>query len=618
MVVPQSLAYAASLAGLPIQYGLYSSYIGLFVYMFFGTSKDITLGPTAIMSLLVSKEAGTLNKNITQCLEINQTGPCPTSGLNPLCFWKNGTDMGMDAFGPSYSSGSCEPSCYGQDIKLTECTNANAAVMLTLMSGVINLALGMFNFGFIVDFISYPVISGFTSSAALTIGTGQLHKLVGVKNANRKFITEVHDTFANLPEAHWPDVLMSVICVGLALYLQTVKKKMDKIPKATKTNLQGLFGFIGTAGNFTVVLVGTIIARVWYHADISDICKQPMHNNHSHWKVNKSCLTLTGDIPPHLPTPGIPHLLGDSNGGDGWLSSDITGLIPAAIVVALIGYLESIAIAKAFARQNGYEVGPSQELIGIGFSNIVSFFFHSYPITGSFSRTAVNSASGVATPMSGVVTGLIVMLALQYATKVMYYIPAPSLAAIIIVSVAKMFNYQIVSKMLKINPIDTVAWATSFFLCTFKDIKWGVGAGMAVNILLQLYSAARPAHPTLIKDKDSLMYRPRTKDDDEADEDRGIYEGDEVQPITVMKVGGNLFFSAGNSWKETVRQQVVKDKSRALVLDYSAVSGIDFSGIQSVLYVSLNGARVCVCVCVLARLACFVPGQLIRIHVCLA
>ena len=115
--------------------------------------------------------------------------------------------------------------------------------------------------------------------------------------------------------------------------------------------------------------------------------------------------------------------------------------------------MESIAIAKAFARQNGYEVQPSQELIAIGFGNIVSGFFSSYPVTGSFSRTAVNSASGVASPASGLVTGAVVLLALQFATKVMEYIPAAALASIIIVSVIKMFNYQIVIKMLKVNPI---------------------------------------------------------------------------------------------------------------------------------------------------------------------
>jgi high affinity sulfate transporter 1 len=585
MVVPQSLAYASSLAGLPIKYGLWSSYMGLFVYMFFGTSKDVTLGPTAIMSLLVSKQSGELNKDPAKCEHFDYTHcmtnsmPTAANQFVPVCWWENATKLGMmnEDFGPySQHAGHCQPSCYSQDPKLTECTYAENAVMLTLLSGLINLAMGVLGFGFIVDFISYPVISGFTSSAALTIGTGQLHKLFGVKNANRKFVTEVHDTFHNLPHAHWPDVLMSVICVGLALYLQQVKKKMDKIPHAKKTRMQGIVGFIGTAGNFTVVLVGTIIARVWYSLDIDDICKHKLNNltGHNASAVNTSCLTLTGTIPPGIPTPGIASMQMDQ----------ITHLIPAAVIVALIGYLESIAIAKAFARQNGYEVAPSQELIGIGFSNIVSFFFHSYPITGSFSRTAVNSASGVATPMSGVVTGIIVMLALQFITTWMYFIPAPALAAIIIVSVAKMFNYEIVLKMLKVNPIDAIPWAVSFFLCTFMDITYGVGLGMGVNIVLQLYQTARPDHPALVLDEKSLIYRPRTEEDDDAYESKGVYEDEDSRIlITVMKVGGNLFYSSGNSWKDAVTAQLNKDKSRALVLDYSAVGGIDFSGIQAVL-----------------------------------
>lgn len=326
-----------------------------------------------------------------------------------------------------------------------------------------------------------------------------------------------------------------------------------------------------------------IIGFSWFQGSPDDICgtKYDHWKNGSHWinnsAVNKSCLTLTGDIPPGIPTPSIPEGI-----DDGEL---IKSLIAPAIVVALIGYLESIAIAKAFARQNGYEVQPSQELIAIGFGNIISGFFSSYPVTGSFSRTAVNSASGVASPASGLVTGAVVLLALQFATKVMEYIPAAALASIIIVSVIKMFNYQIVFKMLKVNPIDAIPWAVSFFLCTFKDIKWGVGIGMGVNILIQLYMSARPTHSPLVVDERTLVYRPKTEQDEENEEIGNIYEdvGYTNSKITVMRVGGSLFFSAGNSWKEAVRTQLKKDNSRALVLDYSACAGIDFSGVQAVL-----------------------------------
>ena len=132
---------------------------------------------------------------------------------------------------------------------------------------------------------------------------------------------------------------------------------------------------------------------------------------------------------------------------------------------------------------------------------------------------------------------------------------------------------------------DAIPWAVSFFLCTFKDIKFGVGIGMAVNILIQLYMSARPAHPALIVDERTLMYRPKTEKDEEDEERDHIYEDSGYTPpqITVMRVGGSLFFSAGNSWKEAVRAQLVKDKTRALVLDYTACAGIDFSGVQAVL-----------------------------------
>jgi len=573
MTVPQVLAYAKSIAGLPVQYGLWSAYIGVFVYFFFGTSKDITLGPTAIMSLITHNSAGQLANNDKLCVDIlNSTKCADTTGCQ--YFHTNDHDW--------IKADGCHAVCYSQDVKLKECTDANAATILCLLGGVLNFLMGVFNFGFIVDFISYPVISGFTSAASITIATGQLHHLFGVKNSKRAWTVEVHDTIMNLPKAHVPDILMSVCCIALTVALEQLKKKMNKIPN--RTPLQNVLWFIGTAGNFMTILAGTIAAYIWHQAAPDDICNAvlPGHNTTMYMSpdfgplgavkpttVTSDCLTITGTIPPGIPAPEIPP------GMDG---SRVSSLASGAILVALIGYLESIAIAKAFARQNNYEVQPTQELIAIGLANIANFFFRAYPATGSFSRTAVNSASGVATPASGIVTGVIVLIAMQFITGIMKYIPSAALSSIIIVSVLKMFNWRIVLKMWKVSKLDLIPWACSFFLCVLVGIEYGVGIGMGINVVILLYKTARPAHEILVADSKTGTYRPKVTGGSQS-----IYEMPESQRVTIMRIGSSLFYSAGNHFKDAVREELSSSECKVLVLDFSAVASIDFSGVQALL-----------------------------------
>jgi sodium-independent sulfate anion transporter 11 len=308
--------------------------------------------------------------------------------------------------------------------------------------------------------------------------------------------------------------------------------------KKEKLNSAGRFiWFLGAAGNFFTVALGTVIAYAWNEIAHDEICSK----GHNH-TINKNCLTLTGHIDAGLPDAIAPSISG----------GDFSSLLSGAILVALIGYLESIAIAKAFARSNGYEVASSQELVAIGASNIVSGFFQSYPVTGSFSRTAVNSASSVATPLSGVVTGTVVMCALAFMTKIMAFIPKASLGAIVIVSVLKMFNYEIVLKMWKVNKVELIPWAISFFGCTFTDIEYGVGFGAFANIVIVLYYTARPA-----------------------------FIVDASSKTRVIKIGGSVLYPAGSSWKDFVREQLDDSAVKSIVLDFAMVHRLDYTGLQA-------------------------------------
>jgi len=496
-----------------------------------------------------------------------------STGRNPDCFW---TGQKQDsAFGPELFdsvSGTCEPYCYTQDPTLKACTNPINANILCILAGVLNLLMGLFGLGFIVDFISYPVLSGFVSAASVTIASGQLKHIFGVTNRRKPYLEVIYqwyDTVDHLGSAHWPDMLMSVLCIAITIGLQKLKGKMDAIAedkpaKRKRTTGENVLWLIGTAGNFMTILFGTILAYIWEAASPDEVCGYKyLHNSTTH-TVADNCLSLTGTITHGIPKPEMPPIHG----------SDISNLAVPAVLVALLGFLESIAIANAFARANGYDndLLPSQELVAIGLGNIVSGFFHSYPITGSFSRTAVNSASGVATPASGIVTGIIVLVALQFITQVMEKIPKAALSAIIIVSVIKMFNWKIVQKMWKVSKIDLIPWTLSFSLCLLLDIKFGILIGAGANILILLYNAARPYHPVLVKDVHTKTWRALGPTEAAPNGQRGV---------TVMRVGTSIFYPAGNAWKIAVRQQIQKDKATAIVLDCCAISAIDFSGVQA-------------------------------------
>ncbi|XP_078257525.1 sodium-independent sulfate anion transporter [Rhinoraja longicauda] len=410
-VVPQALAYA-EIAGLPVQYGLYSSFVGCFVYCLLGTSKDITLGPTAIMSLLVS-----------------------TYGRHD----------------PAY------------------------AVLLAFLCGCIQLALGVLRLGFLVDFISFPVINGFTSAAAITIAFGQLKNILGLRGIPRQFFHEVYYTFRDIAQTRWGDVALGATCLLMLLLLQAAKGRM---PQTTGTVpvlhrvCRAIVGFTATARNAVVVLCASLLAFS---------CEG------QRWHV----FTLTGTTASGLPPFRLPPF-SRTQGND---TESFTGMLrdfgAGLAVIPLVGFLESIAIAKAFAAQNGYRIDPNQELVAIGTTNILGSFLSSYPVTGSFGRTAVNSQTGVCSPAGGLITGLLVLLSLAFLTPLFFYVPKAALAAVIICAVSSVIDVRILPALWRVSKLDLLPFLATFLGC-FWEIQYGILAGIAVSGIILLYNVARP------------------------------------------------------------------------------------------------------------------------------
>ncbi|XP_008165907.1 sodium-independent sulfate anion transporter isoform X2 [Chrysemys picta bellii] len=363
-VVPQALAYA-EVAGLPVQYGLYSSFMGCFVYCLLGTSKDVTLGPTAIMSLLVSSYA---------------------------------------FHDPAY------------------------AILLTFLSGCIQLAMGLLHLGFLLDFVSCPVIKGFTSAASVTISFNQVKNILGLHNIPRQFFLQVYHTFQRIGETRAGDALLGLVCLAVLVGLRAMKGHFPRIHRVELLSIRIsrlIVWATATARNALVVLFAGLVA-------------------YSFQVMGSQPFTLTGETPRGLPPFQLPPFSKAEANSTVPFSEMVQDLGAGLAVVPLMGLLETVAIAKAFASQNNYRIDPNQELLAMGLTNLLGSFVSSYPVTGSFGRTAVNAQTGVCTPAGGLITGL-----------------------------------------------DLVPLCVTFLLC-FWEVQYGIVAGILVSGVLLLYTIARP------------------------------------------------------------------------------------------------------------------------------
>ncbi|GFO31479.1 sodium-independent sulfate anion transporter [Plakobranchus ocellatus] len=309
-VIPQGLAYA-QVAGLSPEYGLYSAFMGCFVYAFMGTSKDITLGPTAIMSLMTAE----FGSSKSPCLKLDEDGGC-------------------------------------------EFRDPTLAILLTLLSGVIELTMGVLQLGILVNYISYPVINAFTSAAAISIAVGQLKTVLGLKDVSREFLHQVYDICRKVPETRVWDMAMGVVAIiacFLLKKLRTIKWRGENDPDADISIpvmiMRKLVWLCGTGANAIVVIVSAAIIAIVDSQDV-DI---------EHY------VTVTGNITGGLPPLKLPAFEVSSENGTTVLStSGVFSTLGAGIgIVPLLALVETMAIGKAFARANNYKIQPTQELLAI-------------------------------------------------------------------------------------------------------------------------------------------------------------------------------------------------------------------------------------------------------------
>jgi len=341
MLIPQSLAYAL-LAGLPPQVGLYASILPLLAYAIFGSSRTLAVGPVAVISLMTAAAAGKM----------------ATQGS------------------PEYLV---------------------VAILLALISGIMLLLMGLFKMGFIANFLSHPVISGFITASGILIAVSQLKHILGIKTQGhnlielgRSLIEKVHET--NIPTL--------IIGITSTLFLFWVRKNLKPLLK--KIGFTEKLANIATRIGPVIAVVISILAVILFDL------------------ANKG-VKIVGDIPQGLPPIATPEFdMGL------WIS-----LLGSSLIIAIIGFVESVSMAQTLAARRRQRIDPDQELVALGASNIASALSGGYSVTGGFARSAVNFDAGAETPAAGGLTAIGIALATLFLTPLLFSLPIATLAATI-------------------------------------------------------------------------------------------------------------------------------------------------------------------------------------------
>ncbi len=468
ILIPQGIAYAL-IAGLPPIYGLYCAIVPQVMYAIFGSSRQVAIGPVAMDSLIVA------------------------TGVSTLAL------AGSDSY-------------------------ISIAILLALLVGMIQFFMGIFSLGFIVNFLSKPVITGFTSAIALIIGLNQFGNLFGVDFIQSDQIQHiVNDIWFRFMNYNYETTLIGGISMALIIVFRKINKK---IPNA-----------------LIVVTFGILLIK-YFEKSFEDVA-------------------IIRDIPSGLPSFGIPDFDIDQ----------IRELFPIAVTLVMVGYLETISIGKSLeAKQEAYRIRPNQELLALGISNIVGSLFQAYPISSSFSRSAVNQESGAKTGMAALISVAMVILTVLFLTPLFYYLPKTVLAAIIIVAVFGLINLREAVYLWKVNQLDFWLMLVTFTGTLVLGIEFGIIVGVGLSLIVLIFRTSRPYVTELGKVPNSNFYRNKNRFEEV------IIESD----ILIFRFDAQLFYANSTYFRDKL-DTMVYEKGAALqliVLDAESINRVDSTGVE--------------------------------------
>ena len=469
MLIPQGMAYAM-IAGLPPVYGLYAALFPQIVYAIMGTSRQLAVGPVAMDSLLVA------------------------AGLGALSLTTNAEYIALASF-------------------------------LALFMGTIQLLLGGLKLGFLVNFLSKPVISGFTSAAAIIIALSQLNHLLGIDIPRSN---KLHELFFYLIELGPQTHLLSVLISGLGIsFLLIAKKHFPKLP-----------------GALLLVFLTTFIAA---------------QNN---WE--SLGVTLVKEVPEGLPSFVWPKAS----------LSQVYELFPLALTLALIAFMEAISVAKAVEeKEKTNYLNPNQELIALGSANILGGLFQAFPTTGGFSRTAVNHDAGAKTGVAALFSAAVVGLTLLFFTSFFYHLPTAVLGAIILVAVGKLIDLSYPKKLWKNNRSEFYALLFTFSITLFVGIKEGILLGVFAALLYMVYQNTRPHIAVLGRIKNTHYFK---------NIDRFSNEVTTFPHVLILRFDGQLFFGNQRYFKQQLSHLIKQhpESVNHLVIAAAPINYIDASAME--------------------------------------
>lgn len=465
MLVPQAMAYAM-LAGLPPEVGLYASTVPLIAYALFGTSRQLAVGPVAIVSLITA------------------------ATLAPI----------VEEGSASYLA---------------------AAAVLALLVGAVHLVLGLGRLGFVVNFLSHSVLIGFTAAAAIIIGFSQVKHVLGVAVPRTEhFHEDVREILLVLGDTHLTTLAIGLVSIAVLL---AIGRYARRVPAAL------------------IIVVGSILAVELLG-------------------LQDRGVKIVGEIPDTLPGLGLPLID----------TAIMPALARAAIVITLVGFMESIAVAKVCARRHRYEVDPNRELVGLGVANVASGLFGGYAVTGGFSRTAVNDSAGARTPLASLVTAALVLLTIAFLTPLFTSLPQAALGAIIIVAVVNLIDVKQARHIVAVKRSDLIGLTVGFVATLLLGIEVGIIVAVVASMLVVFARMSKPHVATLGRIPGSTSYRNV----------RRFPEVETTPGVHVLRIDAAMSFANATFVKRLVLDAAAEltDEPRALVLDCSGINDIDATG----------------------------------------
>ena len=483
MLIPQGMAYAL-LAGLPPQQGLYASILPVLLYGIFGTSRYLAVGPVAIVSLLTAASVGAMAEG-----------------------------------------GSAE---YIQ-----------LAITLAFLVGIFQTAMGLFRAGFLVNFLSHPVLSGFSSAAAIVIGFSQVKSLLGISiPRSEHFYEQVVDVVRHLPETNGVTLGMGVVGIAILLFF---KQRLPALLKQRRVPPQ-LATPISKSAPLLIVLLGALLVAAFQ-----------LHNS--------ADVGIVGSVPA-----GLPSFTQPSFDFGTWQT-----LLATALAISFVGYMESYSVAKSLASKRREKVVANQELLALGLANIGATFTGGYPVTGGFSRSLVNFSAGARTTVASLITAILIGISVLFLTPLFYYIPKTMLAAIIIVAVSGLFDAKTMRQVWLYNKRDAAALFATFFAVLALGVENGILVGAAASLVLFIARTSNPHVAIIGRLPDSSFYRNVKR-----------HTVQTWPEVAMLRIDASLYFANTKLFEDTVAEVVASQcELKHLILVGTAINDVDYTAVEA-------------------------------------